>query len=83
LAARSQPLGVAMFLASFLHGSPELGMLLMVFGSSYVVLILFAGLTRIGGVSEKLAAPGVPIIFVVSLYICKVILGAMMPGPGL
>jgi len=77
------PLGVAMFLASFLHGSPELGMLLMVFGSSYVVLILFAGLTRIGGVSEKLAAPGVPIIFVVSLYICKVILGAMMPGPGL
>lgn len=77
------PLGLAMFVASFLYRSPELAMLLMVFGSSYVVLILFAGLTRIAGVSEKLSAPGVPIIFVVSLYICKVILGAMTPGPGL
>jgi hypothetical protein len=76
------PLGLAMFVASFLSGSPELATLLMVFASCYVVLILFAGLTRIGGVSEKLAAPGVPIVFVVSLYVCKVILGAMSGGPG-
>ncbi|HEX5069471.1 MAG TPA: hypothetical protein VFV78_04580 [Vicinamibacterales bacterium] len=75
------PLGLGMFLSSFLHGSPELGMLLMVFASCYVVLILFAAFTRIGGVSEKIAAPGVPAVFVVSLYICKVILGAMTGGP--
>jgi len=77
------PLGLAMFLASFLHGSPELGMLLMVFATSYVVLILFTAFTRIGGLSEKLAAPGVPIVFVVSMYICKVLLGAMTGSRGL
>jgi len=77
------PLGLAMFVASFLSGSPELATLLMVFASCYVVMILFAALTRIGGLSEKLAAPAVPVVFVVSMYICKVVLGAMTGPRGL
>jgi len=73
------PLGIALLLTSFLGlGNYELSMLLMLFASCYLVLMLFAGLTRLGGLTEKAAAPAVPIVFVISLYICKVVLTAMM-----
>jgi hypothetical protein len=73
------PLGVALLLSSFLGlGNYELGLLLMLFASTYLVLMLFAGLTRIGGLTEKAAAPAVPIVFVVSLYICKVVFSSML-----
>lgn len=73
------PLGIAILLTSFLGlGNYELSMLLLVFASCYLVLMLFAGLTRLGGLTEKAAAPAVPIVFVISLYICKVVLTSMM-----
>jgi hypothetical protein len=71
------PFGIAFFLANILSGSPELASLLMLFGMTYVVLILYAGLTRLGGLTEKTAAPAVPVIFVVSLYICQVVFRAL------
>jgi hypothetical protein len=73
------PLGIALLLSSFLGlGNFELSTLLMLFASTYLVLMLFAGLTRLGGLTEKAAAPAVPIVFVVSLYICKVVFSSMM-----
>jgi len=79
IGAALTPLGIAMFLTSLLGvGNYELAMLLMLFASTYLVLILFAGLTKLGGLTEKAAAPAVPVIFVVSLYICKVVFTSMM-----
>jgi len=73
------PLGIALLLTSFLGlGNYELAMFLMLVASTYLVLMLFAGLTRLGGLTEKAAAPAVPIVFVVSLYICKVVFASMM-----
>jgi len=73
------PLGLAIFLSSLLGlDNYQFSMLLMLFASSYLVLMLFAGLTRIGGLKENAAAPAVPIVFVLSLYICKVVLSAML-----
>lgn len=73
------PLGIALLLSSFLGvGNYELSMLLMLFAATYLVLMLFAGLTRLGGLTERAAAPAVPIVFVVSLYICKVVFAAMI-----
>lgn len=79
IGAALTPLGLALLLTSFLGlGNYELAMLLMLFASTYLVLVLFAGLTKLGGLSEKAAAPAVPIVFVVSLYICKVVFTSMI-----
>jgi hypothetical protein len=79
IGAALTPLGVAILLTSFLGlGNYELSMLLLLFASTYLVLMLFAGLTRVGGLTEKAAAPAVPIVLVVSLYICKVVFSSMM-----
>jgi hypothetical protein len=72
------PFGIGAFLGNLLgSANAELGGLLMLFGMTYAVLILYAGFTRLGGLTEKAAAPAVPIAFVVSLYICKVVFGAI------
>ena len=79
IGAALTPLGLALLLSSFLGlGNYELSMLLMLFAVTYLVLMLFTGLTQLGGLTEKAAAPAVPIVFVVSLYICKVVFAAMM-----
>ena len=73
------PLGLALLLSSFLGlGNYELSLLLMLFALTYLVLMLFTGLTTLGGLTEKAAAPAVPIVFVLSLYICKVVFAAMI-----
>jgi hypothetical protein len=73
------PLGIAILLSSLLGvGNYEIAMLLMLFAMTYLVLMLYAGLTRLGGLTERAGAPAVPIVFVVSLYICKVVFSAML-----
>ena len=76
------PTGIAMFLSSLLKGSPEIGAILMMFAMAYLILMLFAGLTRAGGISEKAAAPAVPIVLIVALYVCKVVFGALAGNSG-
>lgn len=72
------PFGLGAFLGSILGShNAELSGLLMLFGMTYAVLILFAGFSRLGGLTEKAAAPAVPVVFVVSLYICKVVFSAL------
>jgi hypothetical protein len=72
------PFGIGSFLGSILGArNAELGGLLMLFGMTYAVLILYAGFTRVGGLTEKAAAPAVPIAFIISLYICKVVFGML------
>lgn len=68
------PFGLGTLLGTFIgKGSAELGGLLIMFGLIYAVLILFAGFARLGGLTEKVAAPAVPVAWFVSLYICKVV----------
>ena len=79
IGAALTPLGLALLLSSFLGlANYELAMLLMLFAATYLVLMLFTGLTKLGGLTQKAAAPAVPIVFVLSLYICKVVFAAMI-----
>lgn len=73
------PLAVATLLASLLGAANfEIATVLFLFAVSYLILILYAGLTRLGGVSERAAAPAVPVLLILAGWVCKVIFGAMM-----
>ena len=58
IGAALTPLGLALLLSSFLGlGNYELSMLLMLFAATYLVLMLFTGLTTLGGLTEKARHP--------------------------
>jgi hypothetical protein len=68
------PFGIAAFLGMIIgSNSAELAFMLIQFGMMYLILIMYAGFTRLGGVTEKAAAPAVPLTFIVSVFICRVI----------
>jgi hypothetical protein len=54
----------------------ELILLLLAFALIYQVLMLYAGLTAVGELTPKAAAPAVPILLLLSAYVTKVILVA-------
>jgi hypothetical protein len=67
------PFGIVVLLSGVLGlGNAELTLIVAVFALSYFVLLLYAGCTRISGISSKLAAPAVPIIICISAYLAKV-----------
>ena len=71
------PLGLALLLAGFLGlGNLEVAILLLFFALTYLILILYAGLTRLGGMKESVAAPAVPATLLVSAWLCKVVFAA-------
>ncbi len=73
------PLAVAIVLTALLGAANlEIATVLILFALSYLILILYAGLTRLGGVSERAAAPAVPVLLILAGWVCKVIFGAMM-----
>jgi hypothetical protein len=51
----------------------EVIVILSLFALTYSILMLYAGCSRIGGISEAGAAPGVPIILLLSAWITKII----------
>jgi hypothetical protein len=76
------PFGVAVFLAGVLGlGNLEMIVLLLVFTLCFTVMMLFAGLTRIYRLSERLASIGVPVMFLVTGWLSKVIYAALRPSP--
>jgi hypothetical protein len=52
--------------------------LLMLFAWIYLLLMMFAGMTRVGALPEQLAAPMLPVVLFVTGWLSKVIYGAMM-----
>jgi hypothetical protein len=55
----------------------EVILVLSLFALTYSILMLYAGCSRIGGISEAGAAPAVPIILLLSAWITKIIVTAL------
>jgi len=73
------PIAVAVLLAGILGGANfEVIALLLTFAWVYFLLMLFAGITRVGGVTERTAAPLTPVMVVVTAWLCKVIFVALL-----
>ena len=70
------PLGLAMFLAGIL-GSAQLAMILLIAAYTFLVLLLFAGLTGVGGVSSRLAFIGVPALLILGAWLTQQLLSSM------
>ncbi|MCL6482348.1 MAG: zinc ribbon domain-containing protein [Firmicutes bacterium] len=72
------PTGLLVLLASLLGAANvEVIAILFLFALTYSILILYAGCSRIGGISEAGAAPAVPIILVLSAWITKILVTAL------
>jgi hypothetical protein len=67
------PLGLAVLAAGFLGaGNFEVIALVLFFGMVYLVLMLFIGLTELGGLTLKSAAPSLPLLLLASAWLSKV-----------
>jgi hypothetical protein len=72
------PTGLLVLLASLLGAANfEVIAILFLFALTYSILILYAGCSRVGGVSEAGAAPAVPIILLLSAWITKILVTAV------
>lgn len=72
------PWGFLVLAASLLGvANWEVIMILLLFALTYSILILYAGCSRIGTISEAGAAPAVPIILLLSAWITKIIVTAV------
>jgi len=72
------PLGVCVFVASFLGpANIEVIAALGVFALTYMILMLYAGCSRIAGIPETGAAPAVPIMLLLSIWLTKVVISAI------
>ncbi len=69
------PFGMAMFLAGIVGlANIEVILVLYVFAFCYTILMLYSGFWRIAGIPEAGAAPAVPLMLLVSVWLTKVIL---------
>lgn len=67
------PFGLAMLVSSLLGiGNMEISVTLFIIASCLIILILFAGLTRISLATEKVASFAVPLMLIASVWISKV-----------
>lgn len=73
------PFGVVFLLAGVLGPANfEVVAIAAVFSLSYTILILYTGCTRISGISERRAAPAVPVIVLIAGWLSKILLAAMV-----
>ena len=73
------PLAIVILLSGILGvANVEVIALLALFSATYLVLMLFTGLTRLGGLTERAAAPAVPVILVLTAWLSKVVFTALM-----
>ena len=73
------PLGVAILISGVLGvANGEVIALLLMFASTYLLLMLFAGLTRIGSLTEKAAAPTLPILMLMTAWLSKIVFVAIL-----
>lgn len=72
------PFGVVLLITGIVGFSNfEVIAIAAAFANAYSILILFAGCTRIAGISEQRAAPAVPIILLIIAWISKILFSAM------
>lgn len=72
------PFGLCLFLASFLGPANfEVIAALSVFALTYTILMLYAGCSRIAGIPETGAAPAVPIMLLLSVWLTKIVVSAV------
>ena len=73
-----RPSGVLVLAAALLGAANvEVILVLSLFALTYSILMLYAGCSRIGGISEAGAAPAVPIILLLSTWLTKIIVVAL------
>jgi hypothetical protein len=73
------PLGIVCLLSGIMGiANFEVVAIVFVFALSYSILVLYAGCTRISGLSGRLAAPAVPIIVLIAGWLSKILLSAML-----
>jgi hypothetical protein len=72
------PLGLCVAVASFLGpANVEVIAALGVFALTYMILMLYAGCSRIAGIPETGAAPAVPIMLLLTIWLTKVVISAI------
>ena len=72
------PLGLTILASGLLGlGNFEVVLLLLLISWSYLVLMLYTGLTRLGGLSGRAGAPAVPVLLVVAAWLSKVVFAAL------
>lgn len=73
------PFGAAVLAAAIVGvGNFEIIVVLFAFALSYNILMLYSGCSQIAGISEAGAAPAVPIMLIVSAWLTKVIIAALL-----
>lgn len=76
--AAVSPLGIALLVSGLLGAANfEIVALLLMFAWTYLLLMLFAGMTRVGGLTEKAAAPTLPVLLILTAWLSKVVFVAL------
>lgn len=76
--AALSPLGLTVLASGLLGlGKFEVVLLLLLISWSYLVLMLYTGLTRLGGLSGRAGAPSVPVLLVAAAWLSKVVFAAL------
>lgn len=72
------PFGVLILFSSILGpANIEIIAVLMIFSLTYLVLMLYAGCSRIAGIPEIGAAPAVPIMLILTAWITKIVMSSI------
>lgn len=72
------PMGLSILVAGILGVTNiEVALILTLFSLSYLVLLLFIGLTRLGGISDAAGAPAVPVVLLLSGWVVSIALRAI------
>ncbi len=76
------PLGFAILVSGLLGiANFEVVALLFLFAWTYLVLVLYTGLTKVGGISERAGASAVPVVLVLAAWLSKIVFAALFKNP--
>ena len=76
------PFGFAVFLSSILGGgNVKVIEMLWVFALCFTIMMLYAGMTRIYNMGERVASVAVPVVLILCTWLSKVILNMLAPSP--
>jgi hypothetical protein len=59
-------------------GNAEVVLLMFFFAFVYLILVLYAGFTRVAGMSERAGAPAVPVALLLAGWVCKVVFASLV-----
>lgn len=77
--AALSPVGLSLLLGGLLgRANAEVALLLFFFAATYLVLMLYGGLTGVGKLTPKAAAPAVPVLLLLAAWLTKVLFAALL-----